>query len=279
MVDLDAGVIRDVSEALEALPPQRYPLPKHDLLMASLPKVVSLARKLAPKARKVSLGRAALLAPVANPGKIIGAPANYAKHIEEAKADAALHRGKNLEGTVIAKWGFFLKAGSSLVGPSQGVTLRRPLSHMENRIDHELELVAIIGKRGTRISRTNALKHVSAYAIGLDMSLRSTHLLSFRKSIDTYAVLGPWLVTADEFGDPGSKDLKLWVNGKLRQDANTQDMIYDLPGLIEYASSFYTLEPGDLIYTGTPEGVGPVVEGDVMTCEIAGIGQMTVAIN
>jgi 2-keto-4-pentenoate hydratase/2-oxohepta-3-ene-1,7-dioic acid hydratase in catechol pathway len=120
--------------------------------------------------------------------------------------------------------------------------------------------------------------YVAGYCIGLDMTLRGPQFAGFRKSIDTYAVLGPWMVTADEFGDPSDVQLALSVNGKQRQSASTRQLVYDIPKLIEFASSFYTLEPGDLIYTGTPAGVGPVKSGDTIDAEVDGIGTMSVQV-
>lgn len=278
VVDAEAGVVRDVSGVLKLLPAARYPLPRGDLLIANLPKIKAAAAKLAKRAKPVPLAKVKLLAPVANPGKIIGAPINYADHIAEAAADKGVGHGRDFSNAEISKWGMFLKAGSSLVGPSEGVAIRKPFTTMENRNDHEIELVAVIGRKGTRIKREDALKHVAAYSIGLDMTLRGPQFAGFRKSIDTYAVLGPWIVTADEFGDPSDVGLKIAVNGEARQDSRTKYLVFDVPRLIEFASSFYTLEPGDLIYTGTPAGVGPVKAGDVMTAEIERIGAMSIAV-
>jgi 2-keto-4-pentenoate hydratase/2-oxohepta-3-ene-1,7-dioic acid hydratase in catechol pathway len=106
------------------------------------------------------------------------------------------------------------------------------------------------------------------------MTLRGPEFQCFRKSIDSYAVLGPWLVTADEVPDPGQLDLWLNVNGQTRQHANTRDLIFDVPRLIEFASSFYTLQPGDVIMTGTPEGVGPVVPGDRIEAGVQHMGTL-----
>src|SRR5574340_1250657 len=198
VVDLAARTVADVSAALKVLPAQRYPLPNHDLMIAQLPKVRAAARRLLPRAKKTPLSRVKLLAPVANPGKIIIAPLNYADHAEEAAKDPQLAHGRDFKNAEIARWGMAMKASSALVGPSQGVSLRRPLVGMENRNDHELELVAVVGRRGTSIRREDALKYIAGYCIGLDMSLRGPQFPCFRKSIDTYAVLGPWLVTADE---------------------------------------------------------------------------------
>jgi 2-keto-4-pentenoate hydratase/2-oxohepta-3-ene-1,7-dioic acid hydratase in catechol pathway len=122
------------------------------------------------------------------------------------------------------------------------------------------------------------LKYVAGYAVSLDMTVRGSEDRSFRKSLDTYSVLGPWLVTPDEVPDPGVLDLWLTVNGSARQRTNTRHLIFDVPRLIEYASSFYTLLPGDIIMTGTPEGVGPVEDGDVIDVGIESIGSMQVKV-
>jgi 2-keto-4-pentenoate hydratase/2-oxohepta-3-ene-1,7-dioic acid hydratase in catechol pathway len=214
----------------------------------------------------------ALLSPVANPSKLVAAPTNYRAHIAEMAADKSVSN-PHLP-TDIGKAGMFLKANSALVGPSEGVALRFP----ERRNDHEVELVLIIGRAGSDIPEARALDHVAAYTLGLDMTLRGPEDRSFRKSIDTYAVLGPWLVTADEIPDPDNVAFTLRVNGELRQDANTSDMVYGVRKLIAYASSFYTLLPGDVIYTGSPEGVGPVRPGDVMRAECPAIGTMEVTV-
>jgi 2,4-didehydro-3-deoxy-L-rhamnonate hydrolase len=108
--------------------------------------------------------------------------------------------------------------------------------------------------------------------------LRGPQFAGFRKSIDTYAVLGPWIVTADEFGDPSDVGLSLSVNGEKRQDSRTKHLVYDIPRLIEFTTSFYTVEPGDLIYTGTPAGVGPVKAGDIITAVIERIGTLSIAV-
>jgi 2,4-didehydro-3-deoxy-L-rhamnonate hydrolase len=167
-----------------------------------------------------------------------------------------------------------MKSNTSLVGPGEGVALRFP----DRRNDHEVELAMIIGQGGSDISRDDALSHVAGYAIGLDMTVRGTEDRSLRKGIDSYSVLGPWLVTADEIKDPDKLDLDIRVNGDVRQASNTEMLIFDCARLIEYASSFMTLYPGDIIMTGTPEGVGPVSPGEVMQASIAGIGEMSVAV-
>ena len=161
-----------------------------------------------------------------------------------------------------------------MVGPSQGVAIRHP----DRRTDHEIELAAVIGRQADRVSVNDALGYVAGYCIGLDITVRGPEERSLRKSIDSYTVLGPWLVTADELSDPASLDLVLTVNGEIRQQANTRDLIIGVAELIAFASSFYTLMPGDVLLTGTPEGVAPIHAGDVMNARIADIGSMDVPV-
>jgi len=262
----------DVTAALDVLPSVRWPLPAGDPLILHLDEVLARARKLAANAPRRPLAQCRLLTPVANPTKIIGAPINYREHIEEARRDTGISHGREIK--TIGDWGLFLKATSSLIGPGEPIRLRFP----ERRNDHEVELALVIGKRGTHIPRASALDHVCGYAIGLDMTLRGPEVPSFRKSVDTYSVLGPWLVTADAITDPNDLELSLTVNGEVRQHASTRLLDFNCERLIEFASSFYTLHPGDVIMTGTPAGVGPVRPGDLIVAEIAGIGRMEVAV-
>jgi len=264
--------IVDVTEALQALPTPVWPVPHGDWLIRHFGAVRGYIEGIADDAQTHALAGRRLLSPVANPSKIIGAPVNYLKHQAESKADTGISFGAEVR--TIDHYGLFLKANSSLVGPGEGVALR----FTDRRNDHEAELAVIIGKTGTVISRGHALEHVAGYAMGLDMTVRGTEDRSLRKSIDTYAVLGPWLVTADEIDDPDDLDFTLAVNGDVRQRSNTRDLIFDVARLIEYASSFYTLYPGDIIMTGTPDGVGPVVAGDAIEMRMDGIGEMTVKV-
>lgn len=269
---VEGGRVRDVSAALETLPALRWPVPPGDQVIAHLDTLRPEIERAAAAAPALDIGAVRLLSPVANPGKIIGAPINYQAHIDEAKADPDLRQDRTIK--TIADWGLFLKATSSLVGPSEGVALR----FLDRRNDHELEFAAVIGRRGSDIAEHDALDHVAGYAMGFDMTLRGPELLSWRKSIESYAVLGPWLVTADEIPDPGDIEFKLTVNGEVRQHASTASMNYGVAKLIAYASTHYTLHPGDIILTGSPEGVAPVEPGDVMVAEAAGIGRMEVAV-
>lgn len=191
-------------------------------------------------------------------------------HLSEVLQHADINHGKAI--ATISDAELFLKATSALQGCADGVVIE----HEQRRTDHEIELVAIIGKAGRNIKPEDALEHIAAYAIGLDMTVRGTQDRSMRKSVDTYAVLGPWMVTAGEIPNSGELDLLLSVNGEERQRANTRDLVMNIPDLIAFASSYYSLQPGDLLYTGTPAGVGPVKSGDQIEASIIGIGTMKV---
>jgi 2-keto-4-pentenoate hydratase/2-oxohepta-3-ene-1,7-dioic acid hydratase in catechol pathway len=217
-------------------------------------------------------GEVAFLAPVVNPTKIVAAPVNYEAHIVESEADPGITYNHAV--ARIDKAGLFLKAASSLAGPGEGVAVRFP----DRRTDHEIELGLVIGQTCGNVAEADALGVVAGYAIALDMSVRGTEDRSFRKSIDSYSVLGPWLVTPDEVPDPDDVDFTLRVNGEVRQQSNTRRLILGVRTLIAWASRWYTLYPGDVLMTGTPEGVGPVGPGDVMECEMAHIGAMRVAV-
>jgi 2-keto-4-pentenoate hydratase/2-oxohepta-3-ene-1,7-dioic acid hydratase in catechol pathway len=275
--DNQLGVIQgnnvlNVSQALVVLPSLNWPYPNGDQLIANLDSVISVIKDIRDTAPSKPISEVKLLSPVANPMNIVGAPINYQKHIDEANTDDGIVSGRPI--TNIWDWGMFLKSNSSLVGAGEGVALR----FVDNRNDHEVELAAIIGKEGTNISAENALDHVAGYAIGLDMTTRGKELQSFRKSSDTYSVLGPWMVTKDEIENPNELDLTISVNGKERQSSNTNQLVYNVQKCIEYTTTRYTLYPGDIIMTGTPDGVGPVEPGDTMIAEIEKIGRMEVKV-
>lgn len=264
--------VADVSAALELLPSVRWPLPYGDLLIANLDKVRRRVETLADSAPRKRLDQVKLESPVANPSKIIAAPVNYTKHVEEARADAGINFGADIK--TIDHYGLFLKSNTSLIGPGDPVRLPA----IERRMDHEIELAAIIGREGYRIPEARALDHVAGYAVSLDMVVRGTEDRSWRKSYDTFSVLGPWLTTADEVKNPNNLDFRIRVNGETKQESNTKYLIFGLAKLISYASQAYRLYPGDIIMTGTPEGVGPVSPGDVMDCWIDQVGDMQVAV-
>jgi 2-keto-4-pentenoate hydratase/2-oxohepta-3-ene-1,7-dioic acid hydratase in catechol pathway len=264
--------LRDVTAVLESLPSRRWPLPRGDDFIAHLPALIPAIEAMMAGAERVRLADVKLLSPVANPGKIIAAPVNYHAHVDEANVDEMLHHGATVH--PIDRYALFLKATSALVGPGEGIVVDRP----ERRTDHEVELAAVIGRGGRDIAAVDALDFVAGYAIGLDITLRGTEDRSYRKSLDSFAVLGPWLVTADEFGNPSEAAVALEVNGEMRQSANTRDLIWSVPKIIEVASHAFTLDPGDVIFTGTPDGVGPIAPGDVITARIERIGEMRVAV-
>jgi 2,4-didehydro-3-deoxy-L-rhamnonate hydrolase len=264
--------VADVTSVLDALPPCRWPFPPGDLLIANLDNVVAGARQLVGMARRERLRDVQLLSPVANPSKIIAAPVNYMKHVEEARADAGINFGSDIK--TIDHYGLFLKSNTSLIGAGQAVKL----PSLERRMDHEVEVAVVIGREGFHIPEAEALDFVAGYTIALDMSVRGPEDRSWRKSYDTFSVLGPYLVTADEVSEPENLDLSLAVNGKIRQSSNTRALIFGIRKLIAYASAAYRLYPGDIIMTGTPEGVGPVGPGDVMECRIQHLGEMHVSV-
>lgn len=269
---VNGDYVFDVTSALDRLPVWRYPAPPFDTLIANLDELKSVITTLAGQAEPLHCLGVKLLSPVASPRKIIAAPVNYRKHLDEARLDPEIHH-QNAIGE-IRRVGLFLKATSSLVGAGDGIAIRHP----ERRNDHEIELAVVIGARADRVEPADALRYVAGYCIGLDMTIRGPEERSLRKSIDSFTVLGPWLVSADEIGEPDALTLTLKVNAETRQSANTRDLIMTVRELIAYASSFYTLYPGDIILTGTPEGVGSVHAGDLITAAIEPIGSMSVRV-
>ncbi len=265
--------VADVTKALECLPAVRWPIPSGDPVIAALPEICKHAHLVLPHARRIALSDVKLLSPVANPSKIIAAPVNYAKHVAEARADRAINFGSDIK--TIDHYGLFLKSNTSLIGAGESVLL----PPLDRRFDHEIELGLVIGREGKDLEEHEALDHVAGYAVALDMTVRGPEDRSWRKSFDTFSVLGPCLVTRDEIEDPDRLDLSLSVNGEVRQRSNTNALIYSVRKLIAYASRAYRLFPGDIIMTGTPEGVGPVLPGDLMQCEVAGVGQMKVRVS
>jgi 2-keto-4-pentenoate hydratase/2-oxohepta-3-ene-1,7-dioic acid hydratase in catechol pathway len=209
-------------------------------------------------------------APIARPGKIVCIGLNYSDHAAESGAD------------VPAEPVVFMKASNTLVGPYDEVLVPRD----SVKTDWEVELAVVIGKRARYLeSREEALAVVAGYAVANDVSEREFQLerggqWDKGKSCETFNPMGPWLVTADEVGDPQALPLRLWVNGELRQNGDTKNMIFDVAEVVRYLSRFMVLEPGDVINTGTPAGVAmgmpgqPYLRaGDVVELEIGGLGR------
>ena len=207
---------------------------------------------------------ARLETPVPWPNKLIAIPVNYHAHAIEMSSPAISRNA-----------GFFIKSASSLSGVGEPIVLP-DLPGRE--IHHEAELAVIIGREGRHVSREQALSHVFGYSCLLDITVRGKQERAMRKSFDRFTPVGPWIVTADETGDPSDLDVTLRVNEQVRQSANTRDMIIDVPEIIAMSSAVMTLYPGDIIATGTCEGVGRIVEGDTVTIEIARVGRMSVRV-
>ncbi len=217
----------------------------------------------------LSIEEAHLGAPVRRPGKVIAAPLNYENHIEEAIADKEITTS---EWFSIEDKGYFLKAPSSVVGPDDGVEL--PFS--DRRCDHEIELAFVMKNDVKDVSTEEAWENVFGYTILLDISVRGDQDRSNRKSYDTFTVIGPCVVTADEIDDPQDLDMQLDLNGETRQEENTADMVYSCGNVVQYASIGTTIEAGDVITTGTPEGVSALSDGDTIEATIEDIGSMSV---
>ncbi|HEY4072766.1 MAG TPA: fumarylacetoacetate hydrolase family protein [Herbaspirillum sp.] len=217
-----------------------------------------------PKTRRIVLADVRLEVPIEWPNKLIAYPVNYLAHGQEMNS---INRA-DLNG-------FFLKTNSSLSGPNDAIIL----PDMPGReFHHECELGIVIGKGGRNIKGEDAYKHIFGYACLIDMVMRGKEERVLRKSYDTFCPFGPWITTADEVPEPANMQMKLWVNGELRQDANTRDLIVDIPGMIELASRVSTLYPGDIIATGTPAGVGPVKPGDRIRIALEHLGEMNLEV-
>lgn len=224
-----------------------------------------------------------LVAPLERPGKIICLAGNYSKHITESGFVAP-------DATDVITQQLFLKPSSALIGNNDEILIGRN----NVKVGWETELAVIIGKRGKNVPVESAFEHVFGYTIVNDVSERglNSKIENRRKRemdrfldwlagkwFDTFAPCGPWIVTADEVVDPHNLEIKLTINGELRQHGNTRDMIFRIPEQIAYASSIMTLEPGDIISTGTPAGAGiggaaSFQHGDALVCEIAKIGTL-----
>jgi 2-keto-4-pentenoate hydratase/2-oxohepta-3-ene-1,7-dioic acid hydratase in catechol pathway len=218
------------------------------------------------------LAELTLRAPLPRPGKVVAAPVNYRLHHREMGGNGGVYAGATIK--TIETYAGFIKASSSVVGPDQAIEV--PFT--DRRVDHEAELGVVIGSRAKDVTRERAMDHVFGYVPLIDVTIRGDEDRSFRKSFDTFTPIGPAIVTADEVGDPGRLELRLTVDGDLRQRSSTAEMIYDVSRLIQLYSAAMTLEPGDLIATGTPEGVGPLEPGQEVVLEIPGVGRLAMPV-
>ena len=255
------NMVHDVTAVTDSLPDVRWPYPPGDLFMANFEALRPQIEALADKAVSVPVASVLMKCPVANPGKFVCGAGNH---------KVVLGAGGHPR-----RLGFLFKMTNAAAGESDGVTLRWP----ERTTFHEAEIAIVIGKTGTEIPASEALDYVAGYCIGLDMTQQGPEFPSFGKSFDTYGLMGPWLTTKDEIADPDNLSYRLKVNGELRTDDTTANLVLGIAALVEHAASVMTLHPGDVIFSGTPPpGLGPVVPGDVMHIEMDGLGEMTVQV-
>ncbi len=233
---------------------------------------------LALAARAVEAGQAAIrasevrvLAPIPDPDKIICIGLNYADHAAETKME------------IPAEPVVFAKYATALIGP--GDPIRLPPS--SSKVDYEAELVAVVGESGKNIPEASALSHIAGYTVGHDVSARDYQLEKpagqwlLGKTFDTFAPIGPDFVTSDEIPDPHALAVRCLLNGHTVQEGCTDQLIFRIESLVSYLSHVFTLSPGDLLFTGTPPGVGMgrtpplwLKSGDIVVCEVDGIGRL-----
>lgn len=212
--------------------------------------------------------------PVPWPNKLLALPNNYAAHTAEmtGRSYAATSGPRSADAA-----GFFMKANSSMVGPVD--TIELPGGDKADRLfHHECELAIVVGKRARNVSAADARDYIFGYACLLDMTMRGQEERVMRKSYETFTPVGPWITTSDEVGPTDDIELKLWVNGELRQHAFVREMVVGICEAIEMISAVTTLEPGDVIASGTMAGVGPVVDGDSVRIAIDKVGEMTLPV-
>ena len=218
---------------------------------------------------RLPLAEVVLEAPIGRPPKILAVGLNYADHVRETGREAP-------KVPMI-----FNKQSTSVLGPGRPIHVPR----VSDKVDWEGELGFVIGKRCRHVPRDRAASVIAGYTIVNDVSVRDWQhrvpTFTMGKSFDTHCPLGPVITTADELGDPHALDLRTWVNGDLRQSSNTRELIFDCFFLVEHLSTAFTLEPGDVISTGTPSGVGAAMNpptflkaGDTVRVAIAGIGEL-----
>jgi 2-keto-4-pentenoate hydratase/2-oxohepta-3-ene-1,7-dioic acid hydratase in catechol pathway len=221
----------------------------------------------------IPLGEVTLEAPIQRPGKIFAIGLNYADHIAES----------NMQTPERQIW--FTKAQTSVNAPFADIEIARGTT----TTDYEVELVAVIGKGGKHLAAADAADAIFGYCVGNDVTERmwqhASPQWSLGKSFDTHAPMGPWIVTADEVGDPHALGLRCFINGKKRQDSHTSHLVFNVWSQVEHLSVGMTLEPGDCLFTGTPGGVGAAMDprqflkpGDVVRCEIDGLGAIEAAV-
>ena len=242
-------------------------------ILAAGPGGIEAIENAARSSSRIPLKSARLTAPLRRPGKILGIGLNYRDHAKETGRDPPTTQ----------MW--FNKQSSALHGPFDPVLMPA----VSTALDYEVELVVVIGKYGRHVPRERAHEIIAGYMTGCDYSVRdwqrATPTMIMGKGFDTHAPVGPWITTPDEAGDVSNMSLKCWVNDELRQAGNTGEMIFDVPAQIEHLTKAFALEPGDLIFTGTPAGVGAaftppkfVKVGDRVRVEVERLGAIEAVI-
>lgn len=240
-------------------------------LLEAGPAALAAAGAAAARGEGIDTGAVRVVAPIQNPEKILCIGLNYADHAAESNMP------------IPSEPVVFSKFSSTIIGPGDAIRL----PSISSSIDYEVELVVVIGTAGKDIPESDAMCHVAGYTVGHDVSARDFQLEKpggqwlLGKTFETFAPLGPELVTPDEAGDPHNLDIRCILNGETVQDSNTAQLIFKVDQLIAYLSRVVTLQPGDLIFTGTPPGVGMAREpqlwlkaGDSVLCEVDGIGRL-----
>jgi len=262
-VVVDAGVV-DLAEAAPELPREMT------ALLGAGEAALRAAERAAARARsRIPLEAVRLAPPILRPPKFLAIGLNYADHVAEA----------GLETPAVPT--VFNKQSTCVAGPRDPVHMPR----VSSALDYEGELGFVIGRRCRHVPRASAHEVVAGYLVVNDVSVRDWQLRvptwTMGKSFDTHGPLGPWLTTSDEVGDPHGLRLRTWVNGELRQDSSTKHLIFDCFALVEHLTTAFTLEPGDVVATGTPGGVGIamkppklLVAGDRVRVEIEGLGAL-----
>ena len=242
-------------------------------ILAAGPAGIEAVERAAKSAPRLALKDVKLKCPVGRPGKILGIGLNYHDHAKETGREAPTTQ----------MW--FNKQASSVHGPFDPVLMPA----VSTALDYEVELVVLIGKRGRHVPRERAHEIVAGYMTGCDVSVRdwqrATQTMIMGKGFDTHGPVGPWITTPDEAGDVSKLSLKCWVNGELRQDGSTSEMIFGVAEQIEHLTKAFALEPGDLLFTGTPAGVGVAFSppkflkvGDTVKVEVERLGAIETVI-
>jgi 2-keto-4-pentenoate hydratase/2-oxohepta-3-ene-1,7-dioic acid hydratase in catechol pathway len=265
-VVLDGRVV-DVSAAC-GVDPREWPPVGMNRVIASFAALRPAIENAARSSDGVPLAQAQLHTPVPWPHNLYALGNNYAAHAAEMAARPRTNAPP-------PGGGFFLKAASSLIGPCEQIVLPdRP----GREIHYECELAVVIGKRGRAVTAERAMEYVFGYACLIDVTLRGQEERPYRKSFDTFTPMGPWIATTDEVGDPHDVEMKLWLNGELRQRARVDEMLMGIAEAIAMCSEAATLEPGDVIATGTMSGVGKLEPGDRVRIAIDRVGAMEIPV-